>query len=144
MKRLSTGLAGLAVLSIWAATGSAETTVPLTPGHYEVTVHGMPGGKVELRPRCVTAEHLADPEAVFTYAFQKKYRPLPNHKVMNFSAQGGKISYDVETPTSMRHVEGTLTSTTFSVDRTAKSTAGKGAPLDIKLVGKRTGDCKGQ
>lgn len=127
--------------SLWSAQALAES-VPLTPGHYDVTVSGMPGGESESRDRCVTAEHLVDPEAVFAYAFARKYTPLPGRKVLNYSAQGGKISYDVDTTASTIHVEGSASSTEFSVVRNAKSKSGKGMPMTMKLDGKRTGDCR--
>ena len=117
-------------------------TVPLTPGHYDVMVSGMPGGGSESRDRCVTAEHLVDPEGVFAYAFVRKYEPLPGRKVLNYSAQGGKISYDVETSMAMTHVEGTASSSEFSVVRDTKSKSGKGMPMTMKLDGKRAGKCR--
>ncbi|MCS6292446.1 MAG: hypothetical protein H8J66_05175, partial [Nitrospira sp.] len=63
-------------------------------------------------------------------------------KVLNYSAQGGKISYDVDTTASTIHVEGSASSTEFSVVRNAKSKSGKGMPMTMKLDGKRTGDCR--
>ncbi|MBX3235577.1 MAG: hypothetical protein KF814_05450 [Nitrospiraceae bacterium] len=130
----------LGAIMFWAAAAAGET-LPLTAGYYEVQVSGLPGGSTEARDRCLTPEHLGDPEGVFTYAFAKKYTPLPGHKVLNFSAQSGKIRYDVDTPASNIHVEGTASATEFSVLRSAKSKSGKGVAMSMKLDGKRTGDC---
>ena len=141
MKRLFVGVAGVAVLSLWGAMAQAQT-VSLTPGHYDVTATMSPGGGSDPRDRCVTTKHLVSPEAVFNYAFMREYTPLPGHKVINFSSQGGKFSYDVDTAVSIIHVEGTASSTEFSVVRNVKSKSGKGMPMSIKLDGKRTGDCR--
>jgi len=121
-----------AVLAAWAGPAPAET-VPLTPGYYEVVVSGAPGG--------VTAEHVADPDSVFNYAFAKPYKPFPDHKVINYAAQGGAISYDVETSFTTTHVEGTMSSSEFSIVRTTKAKSGKGTAVTMKLDGKRTRDC---
>jgi hypothetical protein len=123
-------------------TAAQAQAVPLTAGYYEVTISGLPGGNSEDRPRCLTPGHLSNPEGVFTYAYQPNYIPNPASKVLNFSAAGGRIRYDVETAASRIHVEGTLTSTSFAVERTAKSKSGAGAPLSMKLHGKRAGECK--
>lgn len=64
-----------AALAAWAGPAPAET-VPLTPGYYEVVVSGAPGGGTQTRKRCVTVEHVADPDSVFNYAFAKPYKPL--------------------------------------------------------------------
>jgi hypothetical protein len=135
---------GLAVMAglVGSLTPVQAQTVPLTPGYYEVTVSGLPGGRSEERPRCVTTDHLISPEAVFTYAFQRKFTPNPATKVLNFSAQDGKIRYDVETATSLIHVDGTLSNTSFAVERTAKAKSGRGAPIAMRLEGKRSGECK--
>lgn len=131
----------LVVVALGVSTALAET-VPLMPGHYQVTVSGAPGGGSELRDRCVTTAHLADPDSVFNYAFARKYQPLPDRKVLNYSAQGGRLRYDVETSFTLTHVEGTVSGSEFSVVRTTTSKSGKGLPVTMKLDGTRTGDCR--
>lgn len=94
---------GLLVLSLivgaaaLASTALAET-VPRTPGHDDVMVSGMPGGESESRDRCVTAEHLADPDSMFSYAFARKYQPLPGRKVVNYSEQGARSAMTSRPP----------------------------------------------
>ncbi|MGC4097269.1 MAG: hypothetical protein QM706_09150 [Nitrospira sp.] len=129
-----------AALTVWAGLALAEM-VPLTPGYYEVVVSGSPGGGTQTRKRCVTTEHVADPDSVFNYAFAKPYKPFPGHHVVNNASQGDTISYDVETSFTTTHVEGTVSSSEFSIVRTTKAKSGKGTPVMMKLDGKRTRDC---
>jgi hypothetical protein len=138
------GFANFMVLVLWSVSAMAES-LPLTPGFYEVTATMSTSGKPELRTRCVTAEHLSNPEAVLNYAFAQKFRPLPDHKVINFTLQGDKISYEVDTPFSLIRVEGTISGTEFSVVRSNTSKSGKvlPVPMTLTLTGKRTKDCKG-
>ncbi|UVT15047.1 MAG: hypothetical protein H8K04_14630 [Nitrospira sp.] len=140
MNVLSVGLATTAVLAFWTGPAPAETA-PLTPGYYEVVVSGAPGGGTQTRKRCVTVEHVADPDSVFNYAFAKPYKPFPDHKVINYASQGGAISYDVETSFTTTHVEGTVSSSEFSIVRTTKAKSGKSTAVTMKLDGKRTRDC---
>lgn len=139
--KISLQLCVLASGIIWGSMALAET-VPLTPGHYDVSVAGAPGGGSESRNRCVTTEHLADPDSLFNYAFARKYQPLPDRKVTNYSMQGGKLSYDVETSFTLTHVKGTASNSEFSIVRTTTSKSGKGSPVTMKLDGTRTGDCR--
>ncbi|MBS0150760.1 MAG: hypothetical protein JSR31_07440 [Nitrospira sp.] len=131
--------------TLWTVLALAQS-LPLMPGYYEVTATMSTSSEPEQRHRCVTAEHLANAEAVLNYAFAKKFTPLPNHKIMNFSVGGDKISYEVDTPFSLIHVEGTISDTNFSVMRSNKSKSGKVSPIPmtLTLIGKRTGDCKGK
>ncbi len=124
-----------------AQTAQAES-FPLLPGYYEVAVSGGPSGSSEMRNRCVTADHLADPDSMLNYAFSKKYRPVPGFTVSNLSVQGGKITYDVETSSSTVHVDGTVSATQFSVKRHAKSKKSGTEIPTMKLDGKRTRDCR--
>lgn len=135
-------LAGMAILVLGAAPASAGAqNVPLTTGQYDVTVSGLPGGASENRPRCITAEHLKNPESIFTYAFSPTARANPSVKVTTFAAQGGTISYQAETSAATIKVTGSLSSTGFSVERVTTPRSGKGAPITMKLEGKRTGAC---
>lgn len=135
-------LAGMAMLGLGLTPAIAGAqNVPLTTGQYDVTVSGLPGGESEDRPRCITAEHLKNPESIFTYAFSRTAKANPEVKVTTFAAQGGTISYLAETAASRIKVTGTLTSTGFSVERVTTSKSGKGAPITMKLEGKRTGAC---
>ena len=120
-------------------------SLPLAPGHYDVTATLSTTGKAEKRDRCITAEHVATAESVLNYGFAKNVTPLPNHTVVNFSVEGGRVSYNVDTPSSVIHVEGTISDTDFSVVRSHQSKSGKVSPvpMTLTLTGKRTGDCKG-
>ncbi len=134
--------AALATLALGAAPARAlAQDVPLTPGKYDVTVSGMPGGESENRPRCITAAHLKNPESIFTYAFNPSGKANPSVKVTTFTAQGSTISYTAESPSSTIKVTGTISSTGFSVERVTTSKNGKGTPITMKLDGKRTGAC---
>ena len=132
-------------ISLWVSAALAEP-LPLTPGHYAVTAKMSTSNEPESRDRCVTPDHLTSPEAVLNYAFTKKFTPFPGQTIMNYSIQGEKLSYDVDTPFSITHVEGTVSATEFSVMRSNKSKSGKMSPVPITLMltGKRTGDCKGR
>lgn len=120
--------------------------LPLTPGYYAVTAKMSTSTEPESRDRCVTPDHVASPEAVLNYAFSKKVMPLPGHTIKQYSLRGEKLSYDVDTPFSVIHVEGTVSATEFSVMRSNTSKSGKTLPMPITLTltGKRTGDCKGK
>jgi len=131
----------MTTLVVWAQAAHADS-FPLTPGYYDVMVTGGPGGGAETRHRCVTADHLADPDSVLNYAFAKKYKPFPGVRVSNFSVQGGKLSYDVDTPSSTVHVDGTVSATEFSVQRHAKSKKAGTAVPTLQLDGKRMRDCR--
>ncbi|SLM49424.1 conserved exported protein of unknown function [Nitrospira japonica] len=133
-------MAVVAMVLVASAQAAQAESFPLLPGYYEVAVSGGPSS--EMRNRCVTAEHLADPDSVLNYAFAKKYRPVPGFTVSNLSVQGGKITYDVETPNSTVHVDGMVSATQFAVKRHAKSKkSGTEIPI-MTLDGKRTRDCR--
>jgi len=130
-------------MALVASAGAAQAeSFPLLPGYYEVAVSGGPSGSSEMRNRCVTSEHLADPDSVLNYAFAKKYRPVPGFTVSNLSVQGGKIAYNVETPSSTVHVDGTVSASQFSVKRHAKSKKSGTQIPTMTLDGKRTRDCR--
>ena len=133
------------VIVLWSAVAFAEP-LSLTPGYYAVTAKMSTSDKPESRDRCLTPDHVMSPEAVFNYGFAKKVIALPDHKVVNYTVQGDKLSYDVDTPFSLIHVEGTVSATEFSVARSNKSKSGKTLPIPITLTltGKRIGDCKGK
>ncbi|MBX3351053.1 MAG: hypothetical protein KF747_20210 [Nitrospira sp.] len=132
-------------ISLWVTAVLAEP-FPLTPGYYAVTAKYSTSNGQESRDRCVTPDHVASPEAVLNYAFAKKVMPLPGHTIKNYLLQGEKLSYEVETPSSLIHVEGTVSATEFSVVRSNTSKSGKTLPVPITLTltGKRTGNCKGK
>ena len=143
--RLLTVLAIGFGMPLWVTAVLAEP-LPLTPGYYAVTAKYSTSNGQESRDRCVTPDHVTSPEAVLNYAFAKKVTPIPGHTIKNYSLQGEKLSYDVDTPFSLIHVEGTVSATEFSVVRSNTSKSGKTLPMPITLTlqGKRTGDCKGK
>jgi hypothetical protein len=130
--KLSPVLALAVIVLLWSVSAMGES-LPLTPGYYEVKATMSVSDKPESRNRCVTVEHLTNPEAVLNYAFSQKFRPLPDHKVINFTLQGDKISYDVDTPFSVIRVEGRISSTEFSVVRSNTSKSGKVSPVPLTL-----------
>ncbi len=131
-------------VSIWVAPVRAES-IPLKPGEYQITAvtetSNGEAGKPDTRTRCMKDEHLANPDAVFNYYVMNGFKPKPSNKVTNLSIHGGKVSYDIEGPHAMTRVEGTVSSTTFSVVRKAMPTSGTGLLVTMKVDGKRTGDC---
>ncbi len=140
--RVATATLGVALLLLNRVNGWGQA-VPLTAGQYDVTISGLPGGNSESRARCITPDHLKNPEAIFTYAYNPKAMVNPSVKVNKFSADGGRISYEAETPVSRIKVSGTLSSTGFAVDRVTSAKSGKGTPVTMKLEGKREGACPG-
>lgn len=131
-------------VTIWGVSVRAES-IPLKPGEYQITAvtEASTGeaGKPDTHTRCVKDEHLANPDAVFNFYFMNGFRPKPSNKVLNVSIQAGTVSYDIEGPYAMTRVEGTVSSTAFSVVRKAKPTSGTGVLVTMKIDGKRTGDC---
>ena len=131
-------------VSAWSASVRAES-VPLKPGEYHIaavteTSNGE-AGKPDIHTRCVKDEQLANPDAVFNNYVTNGFKLKPSNKVMNVSIQDGKVSYDIEGPHAITRVEGTVSSTTFSVVRKAKPISGAGVVVTMKIDGKRTGEC---
>lgn len=132
---------------IWVAPVRAES-VPLKPGEYQITavteMSNGEAGKPDSHTRCVKDEHLAHADAVFNYYVKNGFKPKPSNKVTNVSIHDGKVSYDIEGPHAITRVEGTVSSTTFSVVRKATPSSGTGVLVTMKVEGKRTGDCPGK
>lgn len=120
-------------------------SIPLKPGEYQITAvtEASNGemGKPDTHTRCMKDEHLAHPDAVFNYYKLNGFNPKPSNKVTNVSIHDGKVSYDIEGPHAMTRVEGTVSSTSFSVLRKATPTAGNGPLVTMRVEGKRTGEC---
>ena len=55
---------------VYSALALADS-LPLAPGHYDVTATLSTTGKAEKRDRCITAEHVANVESVLNYGFAK-------------------------------------------------------------------------
>jgi len=132
---------------MWVPPVRAEP-VPLKSGEYQITAvtetSSGEAGKPDTKSRCVKDEHLAHPDAVFNYYVMNGFKPKPSNKVRNVSIHDGKVSYDIEGPHAITRVEGTVSSTTFSVVRRAKPTSGTGLSVTTKVDGKRTGNCTGK
>ena len=117
----------------------AADSLPLKPGEYQITtemtirgVAGNPNGET----RCVTAEHVTNPEAIFNV------RPMAGFcKLGSVSIVAGKISYGADCPNTLVKVEGTVSADAFSVVRTHTPKA-KGVYAVSKFQGKRLGACK--
>jgi len=140
-------LFGLIGVTLWGAPVWAEL-VPLKPGEYHVTAvtdaSNGEAGKPDSRTRCVKEEHLANPDAVFNYYAVNGFQPNPSNKVLNVSIQGGKVSYDIEGVYAVTRVEGTVSSTGFSVVRKATPKGDHALSVTMKVDAKRTGDCPGK
>lgn len=130
---------------ICAAPAVQAEPVPLKPGEYQVTAvtesSSGEAGKPDTHSRCLKEEHLANPDAVFNYYALNGFKPNPANKVMNVSMHGGNVSYDIEGVYAITRVEGTVSSTGFSVVRKATPKGDKGLSVTMKVDGKRTGDC---
>lgn len=140
-------LFGIIGVTLWGAPVWAES-VPLKPGEYQVTAvtdaSNGEAGKPDSRTRCVKEEHLANPDAVFNYYAVNGFQPNPSNKVLNVSIQGGKVSYDIEGVYAVTRVEGTVSSTGFSVVRKATPKGDHALSVTMKVDAKRTGDCPGK
>lgn len=140
-------LFGLIGVTLWGAPVWAES-VPLKPGEYQVTAvtdaSNGEAGKPDSRTRCVKEEHLANPDAVFNYYAVNGFQPNPSNKVLNVLIQGGKVSYDIEGVYAVTRVEGTVSSTGFSVVRKATPKGDHALSVTMKVDAKRTGDCPGK
>ena len=141
---------GLCVIAgiLYAAPWARAEAVPLKPGEYQVTAvtessSGEPG-KPDSHTRCVKEEHLANPDAVFNYYAVNGFQPNPSNKVLNVLIQGGKVSYDIEGVYAVTRVEGTVSSTGFSVVRKATPKGDHALSVTMKVDAKRTGDCPGK
>ena len=141
------GLFGIIGVTLWGAPVWAES-VPLKPGEYQVTAvtdaSNGEAGKPDSRTRCVKEEHLANPDAVFNYYAVNGFQPNPSNKVLNVLIQGGKVSYDIEGVYAVTRVEGTVSSTGFSVVRKATPKGDHALSVTMKVDAKRTGDCPGK
>ena len=122
-------------------------TVPLQPGEYEVTatttfsnVQEKP--KPETNTRCIKSEDLANVEAVFNNRFMAGFKADASCKVSGLTIGNGTISYSSDCKYSSVRVEGTLSSNSFFVVRTAKAKASGGVNVSTKLQAKRLGVCK--
>jgi len=130
---------------ICAAQAVGAESVPLKPGEYQVTAvtesSNGEAGKPDTHSRCLKEEHLANPDAVFNYYALNGFKPNPANKVMNVAMHGGNVSYDIEGAYAITRVEGTVSSTSFSVVRKAMPKGDKALSVTMKVDGKRTGDC---
>lgn len=116
-------------MTVGAAPVWAES-IPLKPGEYQITAvteaSNGETGKPDSHTRCLKDEHLTNPDAVFNYYVKQGFKPRPSNKVTNVSIQDGTVSYDIEGPHAITRVEGTVSSTSFSVVRKAQPPSGKG------------------
>lgn len=144
---MKTGLLSYVIVGALCAGAPVRAeSVPLKPGEYQVTAStessSGEAGKPDTHSRCVREEHLANPDAVFNYYALNGFNPNPANKVMNVSIQGGTVSYDLEGNYAITRVEGTISSTGFSVVRKATPKGDMALSVTMKVDGKRTGDCR--
>ncbi len=144
---MKTGLLSYVIVGALCAGAPVRAeSVPLKPGEYQVTAStessSGEAGKPDTHSRCVREEHLANPDAVFNYYALNGFNPNPANRVLNVSIQGGTVSYDLEGNYAITRVEGTISSTGFSVVRKATPKGDMALSVTMKVDGKRTGDCR--
>jgi hypothetical protein len=120
--------------------------VPLQPGEYEVTAtitasNVQEKAKPDTRTRCIKADDLANVEAVFNNRFMAGFKADPSCKVSDLAIGNGKIGYSSDCKYSSVRVEGTLSSDSFSVVRTAKAKASGGIDVSTNLQARRIRAC---
>jgi hypothetical protein len=123
----------------------AAQPLPLQPGQYQVSAvtaaGSAAGGKPETASRCIRNEDLANPEAVLNNRFMANFKPDATCAVSGLSIAAGKISYSTDCKYSKVQVQGSITSTSYSVIRKATPKGGSGVNAETRLEGKRTGAC---
>jgi hypothetical protein len=126
--------------------GSAMATpLGLKPGKFLLTItseiQGQQPGRSSASSRCIAASDLDNPEKVFNDRVFAGFKADESCTVKNLKNEDGKISYDADCSNRLAHVEGTLSSTEFSVVRDIKPKSSRGVSLKITLTGKREGEC---
>lgn len=124
----------------------AAQSLPLQPGQYEVssvTAFGSTaaGEKPETASRCIRSEDMSNPEAVLNNRFMADFKPDETCTVSGLVISAGKVSYATDCKYSKVQVQGTVTSSSYSVIRKATSKGGKGGAAETRLEGKRIGAC---
>ncbi len=134
-------------LALLLAPCAHSQPVPMQPGRYEViatsTVTAAAGtekGKAERASRCIKAETLANPDAVFNNRFLADFKPDESCKLGGVSIGGGKVAYGADCKYSTVRVEGTFTEGAYSVVRKAVN-KGPGPSVETRIEGKRMGPC---
>jgi Protein of unknown function (DUF3617) len=128
------------------AASTSTVKVALEPGEYDFTVtyeiEGEQTARPKTAPRCIRADQLGSPEAIFSdSAFDKRQASEPC-KVKNLKERGQDISYDAECSNRLVHVEGQVRGTEFSVVRSVRPKTTRGVSLKFTLQGRRTGECR--
>jgi hypothetical protein len=127
------------------AVGAQTTDAPLKPGMYSVTSStGMTGQAAQPGTsgvHCISAEDMKDPENAFSPSVYATNRKNTECRVVNFSRNGDKISYDVQCPRALTTVEVALAGDTFRGSRTVRPRAGAAVRSVTQIEGKRTGSC---
>ncbi len=135
---------GFCLFIFCAAVLVANTALGLKTGKYEETVTIEMNGKAMSEPnvhsKCISAEDLQEPEAVFNERVFKRYKPDPTCATHNLTNSGGKISYDEDCTNRKVHVDATVSGTEYSAVRSVTAKSGSSA-FTYKMKGKRTGDC---
>ena len=123
----------------------AAQPLPLQPGQYQVSsvtaANSTSGEKPETGSRCIKTEDLANPETVLNNRFMANFKPDATCTVTGLVIGGGKVSYATDCKYSKVQVQGTVTSSSYSVIRKSTSKGGSGAVAETRLEGKRTGAC---
>ena len=141
--RMFLSVSAIVVLSI--ATVAQSTDVPLRPGTYSISssteTRGQAAQPGTSGSHCIMAADIKDPENAFDPAVYATNRKSSECRVVNFSKDGDKISYDVQCPRALTSVEVTLTGDSFHGSRTVRPRAGAAIRFVTKIEGKRTGNC---
>ncbi|MEO5694185.1 MAG: DUF3617 family protein [Usitatibacter sp.] len=130
--------------AILASVAAQAAPVPMEAGEYEVTatvVSSGETGKPDKATRCIKADDLANPEAVFNNRFMANFKPDATCVVSGLSMAGGKVGYSTVCKYSDVRVDGTYTATSYNIVRDARP-KGAGPQVNTRLAGRRLGACK--
>lgn len=127
--------------------GALAAPLALKPGLYAMTVTYQVQGERQNQSRsgtrCIAANDLENPEAIFSDQVVAVRTAEIKCSVGNWKNADGRVSYDAECSDRTVHVEGSLSETEFSVVRTVTPKASPKILLKFVVAGKRTGHCKG-
>ncbi len=122
----------------------ANSVVDLKPGKYQETTTMEMNGKATSQPnihiKCISADDLQHPEAIFNERVFKLYKPDPACATHNLTTSGGKIAYDEDCANRKVHVDATVSGTEYSAVRSVTPKSGS-MGFTYRMKGKRTGEC---
>ena len=135
----------LAAFGLLLSSLHALAQVPIQTGEYKVTTiitaGGAPGDKPDITTRCLKAEDLATPEHLFNNRAMANFKPEATCEITGLFMSTGKVTYATDCRSYTSKVEGTLTTTTYTVVRKTKNRSG-GPDVETRIEGFRLGRCK--